>query len=494
MSNPFVEVDIIRQPSPFAPHEIRTRTKSFVRLEGSVAELRKALVEGQVIKPGDKFYTSEGALSQHSEGHTKWTEVLRGVLVVTGDEAPMNEPSTVPSVTAYHHSHDSTLRIPTVVDHHVAHQTGNLVAGDTIHHPQPLAKPAERTPELVLSSAVSDTSDVGTTPATPNYHTTCACPACQASAAPVVVEQPDTVILPVPKDFVVCELPVLKVTEIEPSATVTQISAVEQLQVESVATDVTDGCHETIVLDEQVSATSTLCPCEACQSREAAVERVIAVEEKPQDAQAITDSDRQNLLLSSGLGSGVDISDIARPNKTSLPVVARVDVYSVQFVELDAEVDDVFVTSSPRAAGYAQERWSESTLDIEHPWVSDDGDVTKTAESEWASAVQVTGRHVISKYEVTLDTAIKPHPQFESAIQVALEIENAAKRSIELGKVFREYGHFYIAAVELGGMKHATYRKTLSDNVRPPSFAQGRSCVMTHSVAHRKQQKVLLKI
>lgn len=78
MSNHVVAVNIVRQPSPFAPQTSRTRTKSFVRLEGSVADLRKALLEDQVIQPNDKFYGVNGQpLSNNSEIHTKWTEALQ---------------------------------------------------------------------------------------------------------------------------------------------------------------------------------------------------------------------------------------------------------------------------------------------------------------------------------------------------------------------------------------------------------------------------------
>ena len=78
MSNHVVAVNIVRQPSPFAPQATRTRTKSFVRLEGSVADLRRTLLEDQVIQPSDKFYGVDGqALSNVSEVHTKWTEALQ---------------------------------------------------------------------------------------------------------------------------------------------------------------------------------------------------------------------------------------------------------------------------------------------------------------------------------------------------------------------------------------------------------------------------------
>ena len=78
MSNHAVAVNIVRQPSPFAPQATRTETKSFLRLEASVADLRKALLEDQVIQPGDKFYGTNGqALSHHSEFNTKWTEALQ---------------------------------------------------------------------------------------------------------------------------------------------------------------------------------------------------------------------------------------------------------------------------------------------------------------------------------------------------------------------------------------------------------------------------------
>jgi hypothetical protein len=78
MSSPVVAVNIVRQPSPFAPQEARTRTKSYVRLEGSVADLRKALLEDHVIKPSDKFYSVVGQpVLNASEANTKWMDALQ---------------------------------------------------------------------------------------------------------------------------------------------------------------------------------------------------------------------------------------------------------------------------------------------------------------------------------------------------------------------------------------------------------------------------------
>lgn len=75
MSSPIVAVNIVRRPGPHALHAVRTR--SFVQLDGTVADLRQALQVDQVIKPTDKFYIDGRALANTSEKYTKWTDVLR---------------------------------------------------------------------------------------------------------------------------------------------------------------------------------------------------------------------------------------------------------------------------------------------------------------------------------------------------------------------------------------------------------------------------------
>ena len=129
-------------------------------------------------------------------------------------------------------------------------------------------------------------------------------------------------------------------------------------------------------------------------------------------------------------------------------------------------VQTVTVTTSARSTAYTKCTWTESCLGIEHPWVSED--VKSTVEEQ--KTVTVTGSCLNSKYTLTLSGEVKPHPDFEYAIRKALDIENAARRSEELGNVFSQYGHVLAAAVELGGAKYTTITRTLSENVRSFSY------------------------
>lgn len=175
-------------------------------------------------------------------------------------------------------------------------------------------------------------------------------------------------------------------------------------------------------------------------------------------------------IVKGALGYGFNISDPAGPVNTNYPVVAQLSVDNVEFdAATDSDIrENIVITSSARETAYTRSSWTASALTVEHPWAPQaveaeafkaDGLKTKT--------VSVTGQYVSSKYQVSLTSdTIRPHPEFEAAIQKALDIENAARRSEELGNVFRQYGHVYVAAVEFGGMKRATITKTLREEVR----------------------------
>ncbi|KAI0085555.1 hypothetical protein BDY19DRAFT_440675 [Irpex rosettiformis] len=159
MSNHVVAVNIVRQPSPFAPQDARTSTKSFVRLEGSVADLRKALLDDQVIQPGDKFYGFNGQpISNNSELHTTWTDALQGILVVGAEDTPAPaEP---------------------VVHRPCVHQMHAPVASAQLHIHAPTVK-AIKVPQLIFNSGESDVSETKTLTeacVTPVNKPSCVCP------------------------------------------------------------------------------------------------------------------------------------------------------------------------------------------------------------------------------------------------------------------------------------------------------------------------------
>jgi len=111
MSNAVVGINIVRRPSPFAPHA--TKTKSFVTLDGSVADLRKVLLEDQVIQPSDKFYIDGRTLAKTSEQHLKWTDVLREIVVVGNENGQTsNDTPEIDSCTCKTHTHAHAVQLP----------------------------------------------------------------------------------------------------------------------------------------------------------------------------------------------------------------------------------------------------------------------------------------------------------------------------------------------------------------------------------------------
>ena len=60
---------------------------------------------------------------------------------------------------------------------------------------------------------------------------------------------------------------------------------------------------------------------------------------------------------------------------------------------------------------------------------------------------------------------VRPHPEFHKAVQRALALPDPAKRTAKLGEIFKQFGHMYVASVELGGMKHTTSIKENSEKV-----------------------------
>lgn len=157
----------------------------------------------------------------------------------------------------------------------------------------------------------------------------------------------------------------------------------------------------------------------------------------------------------------MNVSNVDGPVKTLKPVVVRTTSDGVSIDDAESGVQDIIVTSSARDAAYAKSGWTQQCFGVDHPWVSDD------AKLDTTSAPAVTGRYLLSQCTIALTDEARPHPEFEDAVQRALTVENAAKRSEELGNVFRAYGHVYIVSVELGGMRHATLRKQAQEQVRP---------------------------
>ncbi len=169
------------------------------------------------------------------------------------------------------------------------------------------------------------------------------------------------------------------------------------------------------------------------------------------------------------MGYGFNISDPTGPVNTNYPVVAQIALDNVEFnAATDSDIhENIIVTSSARETAYIRSGWTASALTVEHPWAPQTVEAEAfTADGLKTKTVSVTGQYVSSKYQATLtpDT-VRPHPEFEAAIHKALDIENAAKRSEELGNVFRQYGHVYVAAVEFGGMKRVTVTRSLREEV-----------------------------
>lgn len=174
-------------------------------------------------------------------------------------------------------------------------------------------------------------------------------------------------------------------------------------------------------------------------------------------------------LLKSGLGAGIDIYDARGPNKTRLPVVGQLDVMNVQFADIDNESEEVLMSSTPRAAAYVGGGWDKSCLSATHPWVTDSAEVVSELS---VSEVTITGRYVASKCLLSFssDVRVQAHPDLRAAVDEALAIACLSRRTAALGDVFRRFGHFYVAAVELGGMKHATCTRNLTERVSDVGF------------------------
>jgi hypothetical protein len=152
-------------------------------------------------------------------------------------------------------------------------------------------------------------------------------------------------------------------------------------------------------------------------------------------------------IAKSGLGYGISIDNISGPVNTRVPVLAHISLANVHFIDANSGSEEISVTSA-RDTAYVECGWTESCLAVEHPWV--------TLQESPVTSTSVIRRYLHSKCELTLSSDIKPHPEFENAIQQALTIQNAAKRSEELGNVFSHFGHVYVVSLEMGGMKHST--------------------------------------
>ncbi|KAI0759158.1 hypothetical protein BC629DRAFT_1071515 [Irpex lacteus] len=375
-------VNIVRQPSPFAPQNSRTRTKSFVHLEGSVADLRKALLEDQVIQPNDKFYGVNGQpLSNNSEIHTKWTEALQGILVVGAEEteAPA-EPIARPTYTCIY---------KTQTPAHLPIQA-------------PIVKRVEEVPQVIysLSSASSDTSDTKTAVteqlAIPAPKPTCICShqVTQPVAPPIVVVSPveatPVIVAPV-------ETPPIISSSVQTIPVIdTPVEIVQQPTVLTPEPELPIVVEPEPVMRKVNESATSDCPCEACQGAvtTASEPEPVVIQEVPRTG--LEYDEKPALIVKSALGYGFNISDPAGPVNTNYPVVAQLAVDNVEFdAATDSDIrENVVVTSSARETAYIRNGWTASALTVEHPWAPQTAEPeTRTADGLKSKTVSVTGQY-----------------------------------------------------------------------------------------------------
>lgn len=153
------------------------------------------------------------------------------------------------------------------------------------------------------------------------------------------------------------------------------------------------------------------------------------------------------------------MSDASGPKHTDCAALPCLDLSSVTFTAAHGAEQEVVVSSSSRAGAYAKCGWSTT---CEHPWVADAcppaGDCT----------AYVTGRYVYATCEIGLCEGNRPTASLElqRAVETALASEDLRWRAGELERVFRRFGHFYPAAVEMGGMKTMSCSRQTSAQVR----------------------------
>lgn len=76
MTTAFVALNVVRKSGP-GDCSTGIKARSSAPLEGSLSDLRKILIQDEVIHETDKFYVDGRAIGKTAEAHTKWTDLLR---------------------------------------------------------------------------------------------------------------------------------------------------------------------------------------------------------------------------------------------------------------------------------------------------------------------------------------------------------------------------------------------------------------------------------
>lgn len=149
-------------------------------------------------------------------------------------------------------------------------------------------------------------------------------------------------------------------------------------------------------------------------------------------------------------------------------MIEGIDIHNVTWIDAELGSEDVMITYSARATSYAKSGWAKLAISAESPFVSGSleasADFANTGSSS-SSSIYVTGRYLYNKCQVTLGDVVQPTAALKDAVNRALDIQDPKKRTSELVKVFGEYGHMYVASVEMGGMKHTTSSRTVTASV-----------------------------
>lgn len=157
------------------------------------------------------------------------------------------------------------------------------------------------------------------------------------------------------------------------------------------------------------------------------------------------------------------------PEATGRHVIEVPDVSELHYVSADRAKEEATISFTARAAAYASAGWVKAAATVESPWVSGSLEASleasrKATESE--STVFVTGRYVFPQCTIALPIDVRPHPTLQRAVNDALDIKDTAERTKALSRVFRQWGHVYVSAVEMGAMKHVTTEKKSVTKVR----------------------------
>lgn len=163
----------------------------------------------------------------------------------------------------------------------------------------------------------------------------------------------------------------------------------------------------------------------------------------------------------------MDASDPTGPKISGSSVINHIDISSVTFETTAGNEHEVIVSSSARAGAYAKCGWTTTCLSAEHPWTTENATAQKDScpSTSDCSTAFVTGRYVYSTCQIKLASKPCPSPEFQKAVEYALNVEDSRRRSTELERVFHQFGHFYSTSVELGGMKQMTCTRQTSAQV-----------------------------